>query len=146
MRYLVDTNILVRHCCSEAPESDACDRAVDVLPETGNDLCICAQVLIEFWCVATRPREVNGLGMPTTDAQEAVSDLRDAFACVPEVPDIADRWSSVVGQYGVVGKQAHDARIAALMMAHGITHLLTLNPDDFARYTEITTVTPHQVA
>ncbi len=31
------------------------------------------------------------------------------------------------------------------MIAHGITHLLTLNPSDFARYPEITAVTPAEV-
>ena len=30
------------------------------------------------------------------------------------------------------------------MLAHGVTHILTLNPGDFARYSEITTVTPSE--
>ena len=37
-----------------------------------------------------------------------------------------------------------DARIAALMLAHGVTHILTLNPTDFARYQDITPVTPSE--
>ncbi|MEN6357468.1 MAG: hypothetical protein ABFD83_10330 [Armatimonadota bacterium] len=45
----------------------------------------------------------------------------------------------------VNGKQAHDARIVALMLAHGITHILTLNPGDFSRYTGVTPVTPNEV-
>jgi hypothetical protein len=35
--------------------------------------------------------------------------------------------------------------LVALMLAHGLTHLLTLNSADFARYAEITTVTPDDV-
>jgi len=38
-----------------------------------------------------------------------------------------------------------DTRLVALMVAHGITHLLTLNPTDFARYSEITAVTPQEI-
>jgi len=31
------------------------------------------------------------------------------------------------------------------MLAHGVTHLLTLNPTDFARYDGITPVTPQEI-
>jgi hypothetical protein len=36
----------------------------------------------------------------------------------------------------------HDARLAAFMISHAITHVLTLNITDFERFTEIITVTP----
>ena len=32
------------------------------------------------------------------------------------------------------------------MLVHGITHVLTFNVADFARYSEITVVHPHDVA
>jgi predicted nucleic acid-binding protein len=28
----------------------------------------------------------------------------------------------------------HDARLAAVMLAHGVNHILTFNVDDFRRY------------
>ena len=46
---------------------------------------------------------------------------------------------------GVMGVQVHDARLVATMIAHRITHLLTLNDQDFARYPEITAVHPRQL-
>lgn len=67
------------------------------------------------------------------------------FTCLPEPVDMADRWQAVAYRHSVIGKQAHDARIAALMIAHGVTHLLTLNPTDFARYDGITPVTPQEI-
>jgi hypothetical protein len=36
----------------------------------------------------------------------------------------------------------HDARLVAAMHVHGVTHLLTLNVRDFARYPGITVVHP----
>jgi predicted nucleic acid-binding protein len=45
----------------------------------------------------------------------------------------------------VVGKQAHDARLVAVTLVHGITHLLTFNTDDFKRYDEITVVNPKDI-
>jgi hypothetical protein len=44
-----------------------------------------------------------------------------------------------------LGKNAHDARFVAAMMAHGLTHLLTFNPQDFRRYSGITVVTPAEI-
>ena len=36
----------------------------------------------------------------------------------------------------------HDAQLVAAMHIHGVTHLLTLNVRDFARYPGITVVHP----
>ena len=145
MRYLIDTNVLLRRSCGESPDNAICGSAVTKLLEAGHDLYICAQVLIEFRCVATRPLKVNGLGLTSGQVKEHTADLREVFDCLPEPPDMADRWQAVADKYEVIGKQAHDARIAALMLAHGVTHLLTLNPGDFARYSGITAFTPQEI-
>jgi len=58
---------------------------------------------------------------------------------------MADRWQQVVTTNKAMGKPAHDARIAALMLAHGITQILTLNAADFARYDGIAPVTPQEI-
>jgi predicted nucleic acid-binding protein len=42
----------------------------------------------------------------------------------------------------VSGKPAHDARLVAAMIKHGIVHLLTFNDGDFKRYTEIVAESP----
>ncbi len=39
-----------------------------------------------------------------------------------------------------MGKQAHDTRLVAAMIAHEMTHILTFNTDDFKRFSEITAV------
>jgi predicted nucleic acid-binding protein len=145
MRYLVDTNVLIRRTDADSADRAVCSEAVDGLLETGHELCVCAQVLIEFWAASTRPRDVNGLGLAVTVASQQVSDFRETFTRLPEPPDMAERWQEVAERHSVAGKQAHDARIAALMLAHNVTHLLTLNTADFARYAEITTITPQQV-
>ena len=145
MRYLVDTNVLLRRTDASSADNAVCSKAVEALLETGQDLCVCAQVLIEFWSVSTRPLEVNGLGLPLDVACLQVTDFRETFTCLLELPDMAERWQAVAEKHSVLGKQAHDARVAALMLAHGVTHILTLNPTDFARYSDITAVTPLQI-
>jgi predicted nucleic acid-binding protein len=44
--------------------------------------------------------------------------------------------------HGVSGKTTHDARLVAAMIANRITHILTFNADDFARYAGIKVVHP----
>jgi hypothetical protein len=45
----------------------------------------------------------------------------------------------------VGSKVAHDAKLVAAMVRHQVTHLLTFNVDDFARFAEITAITPDAV-
>ena len=56
-----------------------------------------------------------------------------------------DQQLSIVDQHKVIGRQAHDARLVAAMKVHNVTHLLTFNPDDFKRFSEITVVNPQDV-
>ncbi|GBC94838.1 hypothetical protein HRbin16_00623 [bacterium HR16] len=99
-------------------------------------------MLVEFWSVATRPLEANGLG---GSVEQAFSDCQlfvDTMLLLDEPPDIAQRWLELVHRYEVKGKEVHDARLVALASAHEISHILTLNPTDFSRYQEVTAVTP----
>ena len=51
----------------------------------------------------------------------------------------------MVSKHEVKGKEVHDARIVAAMLAHRVTHLLTFNTADFKRYTEIAAINPREV-
>jgi predicted nucleic acid-binding protein len=46
----------------------------------------------------------------------------------------------------VIGKQVYDARLAAAMSVHKLTHLLTFNDGDFKRFSEIIAVNPQNIA
>lgn len=58
---------------------------------------------------------------------------------------MADRWEKTARKHRVLGKQAHDARLASFMIAHGIEYLITLNTADFTRYPQITAMTPAEI-
>lgn len=145
MRYLIDTNVLLRWSDVKHPCHLECVGAVDRLVTGGDQICTCAQVLIEYWVVITRPKEVNGFDLRLPQAASYLAKARGTFICLPELPDMADRWERVITEHKVIGRQAHDARLVALMLSHGITHILTLNAADFTRYPEITTLTPAEV-
>ena len=53
--------------------------------------------------------------------------------------------TTTVATHAVIGKQVHDARLAALMASYRLKRILTLNPRDFTRYPTIEPLTPTDV-
>jgi predicted nucleic acid-binding protein len=145
MAYLPDTSVIVRLYDLNVALSDVVRNCINKLEQNGEELVIVPQVLVEFWAVATRPKSSNGLEMQTGDAEKELKNLQKLFRLLPEDEQIFDEWKTLVVQHKVSGKTTHDARIVAAMQAHKITHILTLNPGDFKRYTEISAVTPQEV-
>lgn len=142
---LTDTNILLRARDSQSAAHEACREALHRLNVRSESVYICAQVYIEYWSVATRPLSVNGLGLEPADVERELRVFDGMFVYLSEPPDLLDRWRALVSQHQVRGRQVHDARLVAVMDAHGIDTLLTLNTADFARYAHITCVSPDAV-
>lgn len=142
MTYLVDTNVLLRAAQASHPSHAAAVGAVRSLLARGERLCVLPQNLIEFWAVATRPAESNGLGMGVDDAAAELDKLKAIFELLPDTAAIYREWEALVRAHQVRGKEAHDARIAAAMLAHGVTHILTFNGGDFKRFAGVTAVDP----
>lgn len=140
--YLVDTNILLRMCDRSSAEHLICTQAVQRIILAADECRSCAQTLIEFWAVATRPREVNGLGLSMDEALANLQDFKNSMPCLPEPPNILDRWQSLVSQNEVKGRKSHDARLAALALECAIPNILTLNGPDFARFAPLKVVSP----
>jgi predicted nucleic acid-binding protein len=120
--------------------------AMSQLLRNRDELILMPQNLYEFWVVATRPADKNGYGLtPTATAAELVK-LRAQFTILDDIPDILPEWERLVVAHSVLGKNAHDARLVAAMLVHGVTHLLTFNDGDFRRFPGITVLTPATVA
>ena len=145
MSYLLDSNIVLRLIQPTDALYLTISQAVDNLQKNGEQIVLIPQILVEFWVVATRPVSVNGLGMTTDQAQQELINLQSIFTVLPENERIFDEWKTLVAKYKVSGKPAHDARIAAAMIAHKIENILTLNPNDFKRFFEINAVRPQDV-
>jgi len=61
-KYLFDTNILLRLSDRISANYALARDATYILIDQGHKCCLTSQIIIEFWVVATRPTEVNGLG------------------------------------------------------------------------------------
>ncbi len=114
MSYLVDTNVLLRSIQQTHPMHEYSVKAVRILFEQGEILCIIPQNLIEFWVVATRPIEVNGLGLSFVDALNELEQLKNYFVLLPDTASIFPAWENLIAKYQVIGKPSHDTRLVAL--------------------------------
>lgn len=145
MRILLDTNLLLRIADeSSAHHADAV-AAINWLNGQDHEGCLVPQVLNEYWVVATRPLENNGLGLAPDQADAAIDLWMGLFRLLRDERGIFAHWRELVRDGKVQGKGAHDARLVAAMHRHGLTHLLTFNKADFVRYPGITVQTPKEV-
>lgn len=143
--HLVDTNVAFRRYLPRDDLHTLVRSVTDRFSRSGEPLWVTPQILLETRALATRPTEANGLGMSSTQARR-LSDLIEAdFPLLPEIPDVFAHWKDVVDKYEVVGRQVYDARLVAVMLAHGVTRLLTFNASHFRRFDEITVLTPEEV-
>ncbi|BAU04722.1 twitching motility protein PilT [Fischerella major NIES-592] len=143
--YLLDTNIILRFTDTYSSEYEIINNAIFQILLQGGQCFITPQVLIEFWVVATRPVAVNGLGWTPEATERAVQMLINQFEWLEETPDIFRIWLSLATTHKISGKRIHDLRIQAIVLAHNIGHILTLNPKDFIEVEGITIVHPNSI-
>jgi predicted nucleic acid-binding protein len=146
MSVVLDSNILARLAQHAHPMHVAARDAVAALRQRGEALHIVPQNLYEFWVVATRPVSANGLGLTAAEANAELAVLEALFPLLPDTAAIFPEWRRLVTAHDVLGKNAHDARLVAAMLVHGVAQLLTFNVADFSRFPGITALDPVIVA
>ena len=92
MSHLTDTNILLRSVQKSHPMFKDADAAVKTLLGFGEILYVTSQNFIEFWAVATRPMESNGLGLTVEEAARELEGLKSIVSILPDTPDILTEW------------------------------------------------------
>lgn len=147
MPYLVDTNVLLRLTSPKDQFHAPAVSATARLRERGEILFTSSQNLVEAWNAATRPADKNGFGFTPERANRLLTILERGFPRLYESSDSYAYWRTLVVRFGVSGVQAHDARLVALMLVHGLTHILTFNTSDFERYAglSVAAVSPRDV-
>src|SRR5579884_4129582 len=127
MSILVDTNLLPRGVQPTSPQFMAATECLRVLNRRNEQLCVLPQNVYEFWVVCTRPPSENGLGWDTAKAQAEQARVLSLFTLLPDGPSVFQEWQRLVVRHDVKGKNAHDARLVAGMIANGIGRILTFN-------------------
>jgi len=146
MRYLLDTGILARLPHRADPLHQSIRGALGKLTADKHMFVTATQNIAEFWNLCTRPADARGgFGLSIEEATRRLR-LLERFVTILKEPDSAYRkWKSLLVTYRISGKQVHDARLAALMAAYRLHRIVTLNPNDFARYPHLEPITPADV-
>lgn len=131
----LDTNILLRLVQTESPEHRICQARVRERTSRSRARH-CRPGGSGVLVVATRPAAVNGLGWQPEFARSRLDLILAGVQVLPEPADTFARWLDLVTTKPVLGKRAHDARIAATLVASEVWHLLTLNGQDITSFSD----------
>jgi len=142
----VDTNVLLTATDESRPQHQDAIRLLAESGSSGTHLAASGQILREYLVVATRPVDVNGLGLNVRDATANVNEFLRRIHLYDETEDVTRRLLRIALTYGLSGKRLHDANIVATMATHGISTLVTQNAEDFALFDEIDFVAVTDVA
>lgn len=142
MNVLLDTSIVLRAGGIAGPSSGIVPLVLARLVKEGGVPCVCAQVVTEMWAVLTRSAAANGAGLEPAQARAEVDRALAAFPLLPDPPALFTTWLQLCTAHEVRGRQVYDARLAAFMLAGGITRVVTLNPQDFARFSGVEVIVP----
>jgi toxin-antitoxin system PIN domain toxin len=139
----VDTNVLVYAHRREVSEHSAAKKLIATLAEGNDRWAIPWPCLYEFFSVVTNSR----VWKDSASRPEEASKQLDAWLESPSLVllcETSDFWTVLRGftyRTRVRGPIIHDARIAALCIAHGVDALLTRDRD-FSQFTELTVRNP----
>ncbi|MXW50684.1 MAG: type II toxin-antitoxin system VapC family toxin [Gammaproteobacteria bacterium] len=136
----IDTNVLLTATEESRPNHEAAHRLIAESDRSGMHLAVSGQILREYMVVATRPVDVNGLGLNPRDAIGNVEAFLGFLRLYDETEAVADKLRRLGQKHGLQGKRFHDANIVATMSVHGIRVLVSDNFKDFAVFDDIDAV------
>ncbi|MFN0138168.1 MAG: type II toxin-antitoxin system VapC family toxin [Phycisphaerae bacterium] len=139
---MIDTIVLARLIEGNPDASRAAERTLKASLRGPQFGLVCAQVIQEFWVVATRPVTANGLGLEPVAANECVSEFLRTFLFLPHPPELFSKWRELVMRTETRGKTAHDTKLVALMELVGVERVMTFNSRDFRRFPNVEVVVP----
>jgi len=142
MSVLIDTNILLRSAQPTHPLCSQATHAVATLLKQNENVFFCPQNIAEFWNVATRPVNVNGLGFSHAEVLNEVGNIEGLLTLLPDGPSIYTEWKRLVNEHKVQGIKVFDARLVAVANTYGVGSILTFNASDFRRYGNIAVLDP----
>jgi predicted nucleic acid-binding protein len=140
---LLDTNILVYAADKSSHLHPAALRLRDKGLQGEVSICVCPQVLNEFFAIITDPKRVNN---PRTH-KEALLEMEKYYLAenilkIYAGPGIIEKTSDLLRRHKVTKQDIFDLQLVATMLLNNITSLYTYNHEDFSKFKEIKIMTP----
>lgn len=139
----IDTNILVYAHRREAAEHAAAIEVVRSLAEGAEPWAVPWPCLYEFFSMVTNPKIWREAASTPSQAWAQVEAWlgSPSLRLLGETPEFGRLLARFLDRPRVRGGVVHDARVAALCVAHGIEELLTRDRD-FSLFEELRTRNP----
>jgi len=140
---LIDTNVLV-YAADKTSEFHLSAKNIRDLGISGKEnLCICPQILEEFFAVITDSRRVKN----PRDPKEVIEELEKYIKSQNIVKiypkeDTLVRTINFLKKYNIKKQEIFDARLVATMLSNSVSRIYTFNKEDFIKYKEIKVITP----
>jgi len=140
---LLDTNILVYYHQELSP-FHARTKALLEEGRRGNfPLCICPQVLMEFYSTITNPKRVTDPASP----EEAIQEIekyatRRWLGRIHPGSETLDITLDLLKRYPVKQMEIFDLQLVATMLSNQVNRIYTFNRDDFMKYAELEVLEP----
>ena len=133
----VDTNVLLTATDESRPRHREARHLLAEAGHNGFHLAASGQILREYLVVATRPPDVNGLGLGVRDAMNNLGEFLRRVHLYDETEGVSRRLRQLCLDHGLHGKRLHDANVVATMLTHGLRILVTRNAADFSPFDEV---------
>lgn len=139
----VDTNILVYAHRRETAEHTAATAVIRSLAEGAQPWAVPWPCLYEFFSVVTHPKIWRDVASTPSQAWAQVEAWlgSPSLRLLGETPEFGRLLARFLDRPRVRGGIVHDARVAALCVAHGVEELLTRDRD-FSLFEELRTRNP----
>jgi toxin-antitoxin system PIN domain toxin len=138
----LDTNVLVAAHRQDADRHERAAASLRSIVESGSPWAITWSSLHEFLAIVTHPRIYDP---PSTLAQAIGQiELWSESPTLVLLGERSDHWEHIrplLVDGDIRGARVHDARIAAICLAHGVTVLWTADRD-FGRFPQLRTSNP----
>jgi len=140
---LIDSNILVYATQTISQFYLPAKRLRDKGISGELSLCVCPQVLKEFFAVITSPKRVTH---PCTPG-EAITEIKKYIESkniikLPPREDVLDKMIALLEKYETKQQLIFDVQLVATMLSNGVTKIYTYNQEHFARFGEIEVSSP----
>ena len=140
---LLDTNMLVYAADTTSPFHLSAKTLRDKGVAGKSSLCVCPQVLNEFFAVVTDSKRV---GSPRSQ-EEALLEIEkyhrssNILKIFPG-PQVIAKTLDLLKQYSTTRQAIFDLHLVATMLSNNVTRLYTYNRDHFTKFNEIQLLTP----
>ena len=130
----IDTNVLIYSTFQDfEPEKHIQSlETLNQLLQSGTPLFVSSQILREYFAISTN----GSIFKKPLSRKQAVGKIQEflkRFTLLLEKETTFQTLMDLIEKYAVLCQKIHDLNIAATMIDHGISHLLTYNKKDFKR-------------